>query len=123
YTRLDAADAQAILEELDQRKIPHRLGDSGTSISIPREKVAAARLELASAGLPRGGGVGFELFDQSSLMMTDFTQRVNYRRALQGELSRTIAQMPEVEAARVHLALPTTASSLVTARWPRRPST
>ena len=106
FTRLDPADAQLITEELDERKVPYELGSSGTTISIPRERVAELRLELASAGLPRGGGDGFELFDQSNLMMTDFTQRVNYRRALQGELARTIGQMPEVETARVHLALP-----------------
>jgi flagellar M-ring protein FliF len=106
FTRLDPADAQLITEELDERKVPYELGSSGTTISVPRDRVAELRLELASAGLPRGGGVGFELFDQSNLMMTDFTQRVNYRRALQGELARTIGQMPEVETARVHLALP-----------------
>lgn len=106
FTRLEPADAQLIVEELRERKVPHELTASGTSISVPRERVAELRLELASAGLPRGGGVGFELFDQSNLMMTDFTQRVNYRRALQGELARTIGQMPGVESARVHLALP-----------------
>lgn len=106
FTRLDPADAQLIIEELDERKVPYELAANGTSISVPREQVAGLRLELASSGLPRGGGVGFELFDQSNLMMTDFTQRVNYRRALQGELARTIGQLPEVENARVHLALP-----------------
>jgi flagellar M-ring protein FliF len=106
FTRLEPADAQMIVEELDQRKVPHELADAGTTIRVPKTQVASLRLELASSGLPRGGGVGFELFDQNNLMMTDFTQKVNYRRALQGELARTIGQMPEVESARVHLALP-----------------
>jgi len=106
FTRLEPSDAQLIVEELEQRDVAHRLEENGTMISVPRDQVAELRLELASSGLPRGGGVGFELFDQSNLMMTDFTQRVNYRRALQGELARTIGQLPAVDHARVHLALP-----------------
>ncbi|MEM9114664.1 MAG: flagellar basal-body MS-ring/collar protein FliF [Myxococcota bacterium] len=106
YTQLDPGDAQAMTEELDARDIPYELRDGGTRIDVPRAEIGRIRMELASAGLPRGGGVGFELFDQGNLMMTDFAQRVNYRRAMQGELARTIAQMPEVDSARVHLALP-----------------
>ncbi len=106
YTRLDPGDAQAIAERLEQDDVPHRIGSDGTTIEVPRSRVASLRLSMASEGLPRGGGVGFELFDRSDLMMTDFTQKVNYRRALQGELARTISQMPEVESARVHLAIP-----------------
>ncbi|NJL17259.1 MAG: flagellar M-ring protein FliF [Nitrospira sp.] len=64
------------------------------------------RLQLATQGLPHGGGVGFEIFDRTSIGMSEFVQKLNYRRALQGELARTIAQMPEVERARVHLAIP-----------------
>ncbi|MGF1510207.1 MAG: flagellar basal-body MS-ring/collar protein FliF [Myxococcota bacterium] len=106
FTQLAPSDAQAIVEELEGRDIPFRLSGDGTAVSVPREEVTRLRMEMASAGLPRGGGIGFELFDNSNLMMTDFTQRVNYRRALQGELARTVAQLPEVSHARVHLALP-----------------
>jgi flagellar M-ring protein FliF len=106
YARLDPSDAQAISEELDSRDIRYEIANGGTRIDVPRPEIGRIRMELASAGLPRGAGVGFELFDQNNLMMTDFAQRVNYRRAMQGELARTIAQMPEVESARVHLALP-----------------
>lgn len=106
YTRMEPSDAQAIVERLEQSKVPHRLSSDGTRVDVPRDQVASLRLSMASEGLPRGGGVGFELFDRNDLMMTDFTQRVNYRRALQGELARTISQMPEVESARVHLAIP-----------------
>jgi flagellar M-ring protein FliF len=106
FTRLDPMDAQSLVEELESRNVPYRLSADGTAVSVPKEQVARLRMEMASAGLPRGGGVGFELFDQSNLMMTDFAQRVNYRRALQGELARTVAQLPEVHTARVHLALP-----------------
>ena len=106
YANLTGSDASAVLERLKEQKIPYRLEDGGKAIHIPVDKVYEMRLELAGAGLPQGGGVGFEIFDKQSFGMTDFAQKVNYRRALQGELARTIASLAPVESARVHLALP-----------------
>lgn len=106
YANLSASDASAVLERLKEQKIPYRLEDGGKAIHVPVDKVYELRLELAGAGLPQGGGVGFEIFDKQSFGMTDFAQKVNYRRALQGELARTIASLAPVESARVHLALP-----------------
>ena len=106
YTGLSQDTAAEIVEALKKEKIDYRLSNGGTTILVPADKVYDVRLMLASAGLPRHGGVGFEIFDKSSLGATDFVQRVNYLRALQGELERTISQFPEVEYARVHIALP-----------------
>lgn len=106
YTRLSTADAAEVVESLRAKKVPYRLADGGSTILVSRAQLYDLRLEMASSGLPKGGGVGFEIFDQSSILMTDFTQKVNYRRAMQGELARTIAQLPQVESARVHLAIP-----------------
>ena len=106
FAQMESADAAEVVEWLKERKIPYRLESNGTAIHIPADKVYETRLELAGAGLPRGGGVGFEIFDKQSFGMTDFTQKINYLRAQQGELSRTIASLAPVEGARVHLALP-----------------
>ena len=88
YGRMTAADAGEVVEALTQRKVPDQLADGGATVLVPRSQVYQLRLELAAAGLPRGGGVGFEIFDERSALMTDFTQKVNYRRALEGELER-----------------------------------
>ena len=106
YSNLSNNDASAVVEWLKDRKIPYQLEDSGRSVLIPDEQVYEVRLELAGAGLPRGGGVGFEIFDKQSFGMTDFAQKVNYLRALQGELARTISTLAPVEATRIHIALP-----------------
>jgi flagellar M-ring protein FliF len=106
FSSLAADDAAAIIDKLKEAKVPYETSAGGTTILIPSAQVHDLRLQLASQGLPRGGGVGYEIFDRSSLGMSEFVQKLNYRRALQGELARTIAQMPEVERARVHLALP-----------------
>lgn len=106
FAQMESADAGEVMEWLKERKIPYRLESNGTAIHIPADQVYETRLELAGAGLPRGGGVGFEIFDQQSFGMTDFAQKINYLRAQQGELSRTIASLAPVEGARVHLALP-----------------
>lgn len=105
FANLPNRDASSIVEWLKDRKIPYRLEDGGRDIMIPADKVYEARIELAGSGLSEGG-VGFEIFDKQSFGMTDFAQKVNYRRALQGELMRTIASLGPVEAARIHLALP-----------------
>lgn len=106
YTGLSADDASAIIEQLRQRGVPYKLANDGTTISVPVDQVAKIRLSLAAQGLPKSGTLGFELFDRSSFGVTDFAQRVNYQRALEGELSRTIGQLDGVRSARVHLVIP-----------------
>ena len=106
FSNLAADDASAIVDKLKDAKVPYETSGGGTTLLVPGAQVHDLRLELAGQGLPHGGGVGFEIFDRSTLGMSEFVQKLNYRRALQGELARTIAQMPEVERARVHLAMP-----------------
>jgi flagellar M-ring protein FliF len=105
FGNLPAGDASAVLTRLKEQKIAYRLENGGTAIYIPANKVYEIRLEMAGAGLPQGAGVGFEIFDKQSFGMTDFAQKINYQRALQGELARTISSLDPVESARVHLAL------------------
>ncbi len=106
FSNLAADDAAVIIDKLKEGKVAYETSGGGGTILVPSAQVHDLRLQLAAQGLPRGGGIGFEIFDRSSLGMSEFVQKLNYRRALQGELARTIAQMPEVERARVHLALP-----------------
>src|SRR3954464_1113828 len=106
YTELSTEDTAAVVEKLKAGQVPYRLDASGTRIEVPEERVHELRLELASAGLPRGGGVGFEIFDKSQLGSTEFEQQVNLRRALEGELSRSIGTLRGVQSARVHLVIP-----------------
>jgi flagellar M-ring protein FliF len=106
FSNLAPDDAGAIVDKLKDAKVPYETSGGGTTILVPSAHVHDMRLQLAGQGLPHGGGVGFEIFDRSTLGMSEFVQKLNYRRALQGELARTIAQMPEVERARVHLAMP-----------------
>lgn len=106
FTDLSPQDAAAVVQELEAQKIPYRLGKEGSVIEVPEEMVYRTRLDLAGKGLPQGGGVGLELFERSQFGMSEFTQRVNYTRALQGELSRTISSLAAVQSCRVHLALP-----------------
>ena len=105
YTNLDANDAGTILNRLKEQKIPYRLSANGSTILIPQEKIYEIRMELASEGLPHGGSIGFELFDNTKLGMTEFAQNVNYQRALQGELVRTINGFEEVDSCRVHIVM------------------
>ncbi|MGD8888481.1 MAG: flagellar basal-body MS-ring/collar protein FliF [Desulfobacterales bacterium] len=106
YANLDPEDAGIILSRLKEQKIPYQLRSNGTLIMIPEERIYETRMQLASEGLPQGGGVGFEVFDNTKLGMTEFEQTVNYQRALQGELSRTINRISEVESSRVHIVMP-----------------
>jgi flagellar M-ring protein FliF len=106
FTELSTEDAAAVVEKLKATQVPYRLDDTGTRIQVPESRVHELRLELASAGLPRGGGVGFEIFDKSQLGSTEFEQQVNLRRALEGELARSIGTLRGVQAARVHLVMP-----------------
>jgi flagellar biosynthesis/type III secretory pathway M-ring protein FliF/YscJ len=106
FNSLPPEEGGAILAQLKASKTPYRIGGAGDQILVPADKVSEARLRLAMQGLPVGGGVGFEVFDRPSLGVSDFAQRLNYQRALQGELARTIGQLREVARARVHLVLP-----------------
>ncbi len=105
FTELTPEDAAAVAEKLNELKIPHEIEANGTAITVSHDRVHALRLELASAGLPRGGSVGFEIFDQSHLGATEFEQQVNLRRALEGELGRSIRTIDGVQNARVHLVM------------------
>ncbi|OGP72443.1 MAG: flagellar M-ring protein FliF [Deltaproteobacteria bacterium RBG_13_60_28] len=106
FSNLAQDDAAAITGKLKGKKVAYRLEGGGGTILVPRSEVYELRLYLASEGMPRGGGVGFELFDRQGLGTTDFVQRLNYQRALQGELARTISGIPEVAEARVHIVTP-----------------
>lgn len=107
FAGLTPADAALAVEKLKAAQIPYKLAGDGTTIQVPAEKVADVRLMLAAEGLPQGGsGVGFEIFDKTNFGLTDFAQRINYKRALEGELSRTISRLDSVESARVHIVIP-----------------
>ncbi|MCX5853732.1 MAG: flagellar basal-body MS-ring/collar protein FliF [Deltaproteobacteria bacterium] len=106
FSNLNSEDASNIVTKLKEKKIPYQISPSDDIISVPSGKVAELRLELAAAGLPHGGGVGFEIFDNKTLGATEFEQQLNYRRALQGELARTINSLDEIQQSRVHIALP-----------------
>ena len=105
YANLDSEDASAILSKLKEQKIEYRIASNGTTILIPEQHIYETRMQLASAGLPQGGGIGFEIFDNTKLGMTAFAQNVNFQRALQGELARTINRIAEIESARVHIVM------------------
>ena len=106
FANLTPEDAGEIVKKLKEQKVPHQISQDGKAVLVPSEQVHDLRLSLASEGLPQGGGVGFEIFDRKNFGMTEFVQKLNYQRALQGELSRTISQISGVESARVHIALP-----------------
>jgi flagellar M-ring protein FliF len=105
FTNLTPEDSAEITALLAGASVPHRMEAGGAALSVPANKVYEVRLLLASAGLPRGGGVGFELFDKGDLGVSEFTKKVNLRRALEGELARTISRLSEVRSARIHLTL------------------
>jgi flagellar M-ring protein FliF len=105
-TNLSAEDAGQAIARLRESGVEYRLSDNGSTILAPSAKIAELRLQLAAAGLPKSGRIGFELFDRNNFGATDFTEQVNYRRALEGELERSVASLAEVEQARVHLTFP-----------------
>ncbi len=105
FGKLSAEDAASVTQKLKEMKAPYKVTDGG-SIEVPESRVHELRLDIAGAGLPRGGGVGFESFDKMRLGATEFEQQVMFRRAMEGELSRTISSVSAVESARVHLVQP-----------------
>lgn len=106
FSNIESRDGGAIVSILNQRNIPYKFADNGATILVPADQVYALRLQLAEQGLPRGGNVGFELLNQSHFGASQFTEQVNYQRALEGEIGRSIEAMHPVKTARVHLAIP-----------------
>ena len=106
YGRLGEKDAAAVISYLQTNNIPHRIEAGGGAVFVPAEQVHRLRMDLAGKGLPSGEGVGFEIFDKGNFGVSDFVQRTNYARALQGELSRTISQLEGVRGARVLIVQP-----------------
>ena len=107
FTDLSTEDSSAIMKDLERQAIPYELKNDGAVIMVPKDKVTRLRMHLAEGGLPKGGGVGYEIFDKSdALGTTSFVQNINHLRALEGELARTIRAIDRIQAARVHLVLP-----------------
>ncbi|MBI3472128.1 MAG: flagellar M-ring protein FliF, partial [Candidatus Solibacter usitatus] len=106
YVGLSLEDAGAVTAKLREQGIEYRLDESGGTVRVPSEQAADARLRLAGAGLPKTGRIGFELFDSANFGLTEFAEQVNYRRAVEGELERSITTLGEIERARVHISLP-----------------
>ncbi len=107
FTDLSAEDSSGIVKDLERQAIAYELRNDGAVIMVPKDKVTRLRMKLAESGLPKGGGVGYEIFDKSdALGTTSFVQNINHLRALEGELARTIRAIDRIQAARVHLVLP-----------------
>ncbi len=107
YADLDPQDAGAIARKLDGLKIKYEVAPTGGSIRVPADQVGRLRMEMAADGLPKGGSIGYEIFDQKEgFGTTSFVQNINHLRALEGELARTISTISAIQSARVHLVLP-----------------
>jgi len=107
FTELSVEDSASIIKDLERQAVPYQIKNDGTIIMVPKDNVARLRMKLAESGLPKGGGVGYEIFDKTdALGATTFVQNINHLRALEGELARTIRGIERVQAARVHLVLP-----------------
>jgi flagellar M-ring protein FliF len=106
YTAMAPEDAAPVVQKLRESGVEYRLADGGSSVLVPSAKLAESRLTLAGAGLPKSGRVGFELFDKTNFGATELVEHINYQRALEGELERSVMSMAEVIQARVHLSLP-----------------
>jgi flagellar M-ring protein FliF len=106
FTGMSPEDASAVVQKIKESGVEHRLTNNGTTVEVPAEKVDEVRLELAGAGLPKSGRIGFELFDKTNLALTDFSEKVNYRRAIEGELERSVKALSAIETARVHVSFP-----------------
>jgi flagellar M-ring protein FliF len=107
FTDLTYEDSAAIVKELDRQAVPYELRNDGNTVLVPKDRVARLRMSFAEGGLPKGGGVGYEIFDKSeALGTTSFVQNINNVRAIEGELARTIRSLDRVQDARVHLVMP-----------------
>lgn len=106
FSNLEPQDASKIVERLKEKKVEYKLTDNGRTILVPKQNVYELRLQFAGEGLPNSSIVGYEIFDKSNIGVSDFVQKINYKRALEGELARTILQIDGVEAVRVHIVIP-----------------
>src|SRR3984885_7392411 len=106
YTGLAPEDASAIVQKLHEGGVDYRITNNGTELLAPEDKVPELRLQMAGLGLPKTGRIGFEIFDKTNFGITDFAEHVNYRRALEGELERSVMEISGVQQARVHVTLP-----------------
>ncbi len=106
YGKLSSTEAGKVISALDNAKVPYKIGAGGSSILVPEDKVYSLRMQLASQGIPNSEGVGFEIFDKPNFGISDFVQRADYIRAVDGELARTISQIDAVESARVMIVMP-----------------
>ena len=106
YSNLAEDDAAKVLEHLNSKKVLYKIEDNGRTIKVPSANLYESRLQLASKGIPNSGIIGYEIFDKSTMGMSEFMQKLNYKRALEGELSRTITQQEGISATRVHLVFP-----------------
>src|SRR5262245_44054662 len=106
FSDMDSESAAAVVAKLKEQKVSYTIDDGGRTIRVPTTRVDELRLELAGQGMPGSGHIGFEIFDKTAFGVTDFLEHVNYRRALEGELARTISTIAEVAGARVHIAMP-----------------
>lgn len=106
YGRLDSQDIAEVVSVVEEHEIPYRIGAGGATIYVPKDKVYQLRMELATKGIPNGGGVGYEIFDRGNFGISDFVQKTNYIRAIQGELARTISQLHGVKSSRVMVVVP-----------------
>src|SRR6202795_687327 len=106
FTDLSTEDSSGIVKDLERQAIPFELRNDGAVIMVPKDRVSRLRMKLAEGGLPKGGGVGYEIFDKSDVMgSTSFVQNINHLRALEGELARTIRALERVQYARAHLVM------------------
>ena len=121
FTGMAAEDAGAVVQKLKEGGVPYRLSENGGTVLVPSARVAEWRLGMAAAGLPKSGRIGFELFDKTNFGATEFTEQINFRRALEGELERSVMALAEVEQARVHLTFPKN-SVFLEARQPAKAS-
>ncbi|HZZ18419.1 MAG TPA: flagellar basal-body MS-ring/collar protein FliF, partial [Opitutaceae bacterium] len=106
FGRLNEKDAASVISYLESQNVPHQVTAGGTAVLVPSTQVYKLRMDLSTKGIPSGDGVGFEIFDKGQFGLSDFVQRTNYMRALQGELARTIIQLQGVRSARVMIVQP-----------------
>ena len=106
YLGLETEEAAQVVEKLAEYKVAYRLENGGNTVQVPRKDIYDVRLKLASEGLPRSGSLGYEILDESKLGMTEFLQKINYRRALEGEISKSISSINGVNSSRLHIVMP-----------------
>src|SRR5208283_2904855 len=106
YGKLDQEEASKVVAALDEAKVPYQITRGGDAIMVPADKVYQMRMQLAGKGIPRGAGAGFELLDKANFGLSDFMQRANWLRAMEGELARTVSQLDQVESATVMIVTP-----------------